>query len=313
MARFDGAKKALLATYQKAWIGPACEHLHELVFTRGLLDEVLLDGPEFLCHAPELFQRWNLRSAVICLRPEQLPDLVLNPFFLRLRAVHLRGQSYQPNGRLRAADMERIAACPLTKLTAFGLEHNRIGPEGVRRLTEAPWLANLRSLTLSADNVGAAGVEALAGCPALTFLTALDLGSNRLTAAAAQALAASRYLTQLERLDLGGSTIDAAGARALAQNPRLEGLTDLGLSVNYALGDAGVEQLANSPYLARLRRLRLSATSLRQGAVRAAGSIPALASVELPRSGPQQYRIAGSDFFGRESGVLASDDPGPFP
>ena len=278
-ARWPGLmarEKALLATYQKAWIGPACEHVHRPVFARGLLDEVLVDGPEFLCHAPELFRSWRLRSAVICLRSEQLSDLLSNPVFLRLREVHLRGQLHQPNGGLRGSDVERIAACPLTKLTSFGLEDNRIGPEGVRRLTEAPWLAILRSLTLRVEDVGASGVESLAYCPALASLTALDFGSNDLTAAAIQALAASRHLTRLERLDLGGNAIDAAAARALAQNGRLGGLKDLGLSFNNLLGDAGLEELAHSRHLNQLRRLRLRETSLRQGAAHALAQSPYL-------------------------------------
>ena len=99
--------------------------------------------------------------------------------------------------------MELLAASPaLEQLTSFGLrDNNRVGPEGVRRLTAAPWLAGLRELNLSDCYLGAAGVEALADCPTLAALErARSWATNLLTAAAMQALASSRHLTRLRGL-----------------------------------------------------------------------------------------------------------------
>jgi uncharacterized protein (TIGR02996 family) len=177
-------------------------------------------------------------------------SIAQSPVFANLAALDLGGHPLQPadlqrlfaaaGGRtfvrlglagcgLDAAAAEALAAIPFGGLTALDLRRNRLGPDGLRALAEAPGLASLTALRLGWNDVRDTGAKALAASPHLTRLTALDLSHN----------------------NIGGP-----GLRALAASPNLAGLRELDLSANY-VGPSSVEALTSSPHLSRLRTLTL--------------------------------------------------------
>jgi uncharacterized protein (TIGR02996 family) len=149
---------------------------------------------------------------------------------------------------LDAAAAEVIAASSGGRLAVLDLSRNRIGPEGLQTLAEAPGLASLTELRVRENHVRDTGAKAAATSPHLTRLKVLDLASN----------------------EIGGP-----GLRALAESPNVAGLRELDLSSNY-VGMAGVEALAGSPHLSRLRTLKLHANRLTAAAAATLAAAPQL-------------------------------------
>ncbi len=177
-------------------------------------------------------------------------SIAQSPVLTNLAALDLGGHPLQPGDlqrlfagaggggfvRLGLADCgldgaaaEALTAIPFGVLTALDLRRNRLGPDGLRVLAEAP---------------------------GLTSLTVLRLGWNDVRDTGAKALAASPHLTRLTALDLSHNNIGGPGLRALAASPNLAGLRELDLSANY-VGPSSVEALTSSPHLSRLRTLTL--------------------------------------------------------
>ena len=273
-------ERGLLDEHEQTWLGPLVGQLSGFGFRRGFLDCVGMDGPSFETTAADVFRLGPPPSVLLFGPHGQLPAFLANPFVPRIKRLTFVTEHNDGSDSLQASDMELLAATlALSGLTSLSLrDNNQVGPEGVQRLTAAPWLAGLRELNLVYCYLGAAGVEALAGCPNLAALERLDLGHNLLTAAAMQALASSRHLTPLRELVLESNEIDAAGAQAIASNQRFADLEELDLAFN-PLGDGGVERLAQSSHLRKLARLRLRHTHLQAGGLQALVRSPVLQNV----------------------------------
>ena len=159
----------------------------------------------------------------------------------------------------------------LTALVSLDLAGNGLSVEAVRALAEGPLLARLTDLDLSGNAGGVTGLDALARSPAAGNLARLKLQQCGVGPAELQVLAASPHLTKLRALLLGENPIGVAGLRALTTSPHLPGLTALhlyacdgpGRPKGEGLGPDGLELLLASPLLDRLTELGLTAQGLR--------------------------------------------------
>lgn len=128
-------------------------------------------------------------------------------------------------GRAEVSDAAIEGLCAgagLPRLSALGLDHNRIGPEGARILSSTPRLSGLVRLSLACNPIGAEGALAIASSPHLGALRSLDLHDTGLDDAGARRLLDSGGLERLEILDLGGNPLDASllqAALATASGP----------------------------------------------------------------------------------------------
>jgi uncharacterized protein (TIGR02996 family) len=95
---------------------------------------------------------------------------------------------------------------PLPKLQQLILWGNRLGNEGIRRLTRGGW-GRLRSLDLRGNQIGDDGGEALAAWATLSSTRHLDLSDNQIGPRGANALARSQFLEQIESLSLWGNSL----------------------------------------------------------------------------------------------------------
>jgi hypothetical protein len=180
----------------------------------------------------------------------------------------------------------------LERLEALGLDAGDLDAESVTELLTIPDLSRLRDLGLSSQPVGGAAMAALTGAPRerleslrichcglrprdvarlVEWLPAavrdLDVGSNELGNGGARALAESPAIGRLRALTVSGCRIGDQGATALARAP-LGYLRALDLSHN-PIRAAGGLALAESPFLEKLRELRLEGCELPRAAVRA--------------------------------------------
>jgi uncharacterized protein (TIGR02996 family) len=124
----------------------------------------------------------------------------------------------------------------------------RLGPPEIRRLASAPFAENLSILSLSDNGFGNDAVAELT----------------------------SEDWPRLHTLDLARNTIDGDGAAVLARSGRFPALTDLNLSGNEALGDAGAAAIAAAPWAKSLTRLRLDRCKVGSEGARAISHSPAL-------------------------------------
>jgi uncharacterized protein (TIGR02996 family) len=99
-------------------------------------------------------------------------------------------------------------------------------------LVASPYLANLRSLTLTGLALTDATALALRNARALTALETLGLRANRIGRAGAIALADAPHLASLRHLDLANNRIGNAAVKALLKSPHLAGLESLDLNNN---------------------------------------------------------------------------------
>lgn len=171
---------------------------------------------------------------------------------------------------------------------------------------------NLATLHIGANWIGGAGVAALAANPALGHLRDLDLGGNELTDATFGALVAAPWFPGLRALNLGGNRFGEEGLRTLiwaetgalrtlglrgmsagddgkrfgdaalaelCRSPRLAGLRELDLGINY-IGPSGARVLASAETAFRLRALHLDNSNLDDTAAESLAAWPGLATVE---------------------------------
>jgi uncharacterized protein (TIGR02996 family) len=136
---------------------------------------------------------------------------------------------------LREGALDVLTGAPAWPgLESVNLGHTRLGPDGVGRLLQAPWLHNLKGLGLYACLPSDELVCALLGSPHLGRLRWLDLGGYTKEDAAVEAVAACPALSELRWLSLRFARMSAATAEKLARSPHLQNLGFLDL---YGLGE----------------------------------------------------------------------------
>jgi len=161
-------------------------------------------------------------------------------------------------GSERATVTGHLAHCPLLAgLSSFNAGRLRgQGPEVVRELAEAPWMASVRRLVLAHLEMTGRDLAPLIESPHVEKLEHLDLEGCPLGVAGIRALAAAAWARRLRSLGLRRAWLTDSEAAALADAEGLAGLRDLDLRDNQ-IGAGGALALAASMYLGRLETLRL--------------------------------------------------------
>jgi Ran GTPase-activating protein (RanGAP) involved in mRNA processing and transport len=157
---------------------------------------------------------------------EQLTRLLAAPALSLVEDLDLS------DNNLGAEAVGSMATANLPHLRSLHLLRTRPEEDGVRALSEATFLSDLRSLTLGGNNLPPSVAAILAGSKAVANLRVLDLHENRLGDSGATSLANSPFLRNLAHLDLSSNLIEDDGADALMESPYLAGLIYLNLSGN---------------------------------------------------------------------------------
>lgn len=119
----------------------------------------------------------------------------------------------------------------------------------VAALAECEHLARVRDLGLCGADLGNGGLNLLLRSPYLTAVESLDLSFNGLDDSAARQLARTSALPALRELRLNDNgRLTADGLTALAESPAMAGLELLDVSAN-DVGPAGVAAVVGSPCL----------------------------------------------------------------
>ena|SRR6266545_201991 len=176
-----------------------------------------------------------------------------------------------------------------------------VRPQDTKEFPECSWLTRLTSLSL-VQGAGGEMVRRLLASPQFTRLTELRVGSQLTTPATVGAIVRSRVFKQLTSLGVRSDQRDGgqlAGELArLARPPRLK---KLDLSGNQLRAQA-LAPLVASEAVAAVEDLDLSDNNLGADgvAVVAGGNFPALHSLHLLRTRPQEggvNALAAADFF----------------
>jgi uncharacterized protein (TIGR02996 family) len=173
----------------------------------------------------------------------------------RVEALHLDQPRLDADG---LAEVVGLGSLPsLDRLHVYRCAFTR----GIERLTGAPPLARLRSLTLRNCGLDDAALRTLADSPHLSGLVDLRIPENRFGLAGLTALIASERLPSLRLLDVTGCPLDDRAAAQLAAMPGLARLRSLAID---AYGAAMLDPLAASPYLDGLEELSVPRYALRE-------------------------------------------------
>jgi uncharacterized protein (TIGR02996 family) len=252
-----------LSTMTKLFASPVFRRPHELTIKPGY-SPLRQPGAKALAGVERLASLTWLSLSGNAIEHEGLSALANSSAFTNLRHLHLS------RNQLQGESVAVLAKTPLLRrLRWLDLSQQNHFEDAVRHLGEAEWLAGLKALHLSQTWTVDAGLIALLACPKIGNLETLDLGTNRLTDVAAEAIASCPYLERLTDLRLGGdwsipgNAIGRRGIEALAASPLLGRLRQLDLGHCRGRGDAEAARiLTKSPYWGRLRVLSLSAMPL---------------------------------------------------
>lgn len=245
---------ALLARWQRDWLGDGAEHLDRWTFRRGMVEGVVADAGDFLEHAEEWFGQWpTLTVAKLTGADGLLPELAASPWL-----AHLRGLDLSDNHIGPAALESLTASRYVSLLQGLDLSDNPIGPRGAVLLSSARSLQELTEVHLARCGLWYEGLLALLGSSIrrAPHWRRLDLAGNGLNRLGLVRLEESSLLGHLEALDLADNPLGDNGATVLADSANAAGLVDLGLC-NTETGDTEVSALAASRNLVRLRSLDL--------------------------------------------------------
>ncbi len=206
----------------------------------SLISAVGFDAEDFLRDGAELERIYHPPALTLHKAGAHVAALVAMPAFATKRRLMLRGLGDAGVAVLGAA---RLAVRELV------LEEEGLTPRGVRSLL--PLAPQLELLSLARNEVVDEGSEAIAGAP-FAALRSLGLRGCKLRDAAVVALARSTHLPCLRELDLRS----AEPASSPWKN---------------RFGGETARALAASPWATQLEILRLSQTSLGEGAAALAG------------------------------------------
>ena len=252
---------------------------------------------ELLTHAP-VMARWRVLGLNwVRLKLEGLDALLRSPHIGGLEQLTLARPSWRLGEGAEA--LGKLASTPaLSQLHSLSLRW--FEAHKFAQLAGASFRTQLRWLELPQNKLGGALAELLGprGFPGLRYLDAsyctggkpspafakgliraarsgtgleqleyLNLYNDVIGDEAAQALAESEGVSKLRVLVLGSCSLHRSGLEALASSRRLARLRSLDLSSNYL--SEGVEALAKGPLLLGLRYLRLADNHLDDGSLAA--------------------------------------------
>lgn len=230
------------------------ERLDELCIGAGLTTRVTAAA---VLHSP-VFRRL---TRLACRNDRGGGDALVEGLTRLADPPHLLGLDLAGN-RLSARQLDGLLAAPaLDRIEEIDLSDNPLGPDGLRRVAEAP-LDHLRVLRLDRVRPGPEGVTALAARLGRTDWRVLTLAENQLSPATIEPLA--RGLGRLHSLDLRGNRIGSRGVEVLAGSGRLDRLVLLDLADN-AIDDRGAAVLADALSPEQLAILNLSGNPISSG------------------------------------------------
>jgi uncharacterized protein (TIGR02996 family) len=269
LPRLREREKELLDAHRAAWAAGVLPLVDSLEFRRGFVENITLNAPNFLRHAPEIFRRAPVLR-LRCTTPYgQMAALAQSPYLGRLTGLDFSSVA------MRAQDLQALLASPhLGRLTDLNLSRTYLQDAGARILADSPRLAQLRTLNLSFNQLTAEGVRALGRSRHLGPLRALHLeGNARLNQSGMEALATTLTGTPepgvlrslLHALRVRDQPFSNAAARDLARRVAAEpaaaaavlarGLADSHFKARAAaaqmLGQLGPKAAASVPALVR--------------------------------------------------------------
>jgi uncharacterized protein (TIGR02996 family) len=214
-----------------------------------------------------------------------LDNVLRWPSLADLRTLHLNRCGSA------AANLRSLVASPYWRQAEELRMHNALIPENhLGPLFESTGPPGLRTLDVSANFFRDDGVAGLCNAPWADALTYLDLSSNYLTDEALKTFALCGRFTRLRTLHLSRNNNDLDGAartdrltdvgfRAIAESPALANLRMLAVSATDVTA-AGVDALLNGPHW-RLAGLGLAGCGLSGDSVRVLARSPRLANLAL--------------------------------
>jgi uncharacterized protein (TIGR02996 family) len=273
----DQRAKELEEAHAQKWLGPLWEFRSKWGrgsnFRRGLPLFLYLTAGKFVQKAfQKMAVEWFPRAGIV--------RLLLRDPTKRVAAVfespvlgYLTELSWS-DCKLEDEGMELLARCPyLANLTELTLEKPYITDRGLRSLGRAPHLSRLQSLSLEGtfwgrkESLTAPAFQTLLENPHLAGViklrlphSALGWGMYRTNELPFSAIPA---LQRLRELDLSWCALNDRHAEVLAQSPYLANLKRLDLSDNSDIGDQGARALIASPYLQRVEWLGLESVLAR--------------------------------------------------
>jgi uncharacterized protein (TIGR02996 family) len=191
---------------------------------------------------------------------EELIALAKSPIVENLRSLSFSSGQVTDNG-VRAL----TESAGLSQLESLDLACAGQGDSGAMSVVKSPHMANLRFLSLCRCEITDRTVRALAASPFMARLEEIDLSLNPMSPTAIGALAASEHLGNLRYLRFE-QPMDIAAFRRLMASPVVQNLEGLAIG-GPDFGSEHVKALAESANLGKLRKLTLSAPSLRPGDV----------------------------------------------
>jgi uncharacterized protein (TIGR02996 family) len=160
--------------------------------------------------------------------------------------------------QLEAVELESVLSnLTAPRLRSLILADNQLDRRGAARLVQFPLVRTITHLDLTGNRLEGEGVARIVeDAPTSAGMLELRLANNLVHVDGAIALASSPYLRKLRGLDLSLNSLGDTGVTVLAAAANLQGLETLDVSGS-GMGREGAEALLASPWLPRLRRLRL--------------------------------------------------------
>jgi len=158
----------LLNEHQRHWTRLFADCVEWCSFRRGFVEEIALSDAQLLEHAPVLFRQAPIFDIHLTSDGKRLDDL-----------------GYRPE---------------LSHSVFLDLSSQPFGDDGVERLAEAPFLAQVHGLNLSSCFISDFGLDALGESPHLDGLRELYLNDNPITDEGIRRLALSPLLERLQDL-----------------------------------------------------------------------------------------------------------------
>jgi uncharacterized protein (TIGR02996 family) len=280
----------LLRRYWTDWVGPLGPLLNEGQFRRGLFTAEINDWAllRVAKEAPLWREKWAWIESLRLRGSRSLRRALRLTVFRQITGLELIGHPIGDDG------LDLLLSSPnLTRLCALRLGGHDLSTTGVTLLSCSPLWAGLLELSLPRNVIDDVGVAVLASsCPprlarldlssnvfrlftpriasvfkGLRHLCSLNLSDNQLQPRAVEALAALDW-TRLTELNMDRTGLGDGGVKELVRGQRLASLTMLSLCDN-EIETPGVLALVDSPYLGRLRCLRLGRNRISTGAAAA--------------------------------------------
>ena len=245
-ALFD-RERELLQEFGERWLAPVralgVENVSHASFRCGLLERVRISADKFLQHNVELFR---LLPALTCLdlrQPQavgrQLADCDMPP---QVTALDLSANHLEPS-HLQTLNSAGWAA----GIQSLSLQMNQLNDDVFAVLGDGNWQA-LRQLKVGMNRMGPAGIRSLSELPSLPILEELDLRMNPISNQGLGRLAGTA-MPELQTLNLVRCEIQTI--RALIDRDRWPRLMNFCLR-NNRISTAELDEFHRSPVGQRL-------------------------------------------------------------